>query len=102
MGESECKEPGRLVPVVDPKRCEAKADCIRVCPTGVFELAVPSADVRAGLGLLGRLKLRVHGGRQALVARPSACEGCGLCVTACPERAISLRSVEPRRPVSGV
>jgi 4Fe-4S ferredoxin len=88
-----CKEPGRLVPVVDPRRCEAKGDCIRVCPTGVFELAVPSDETRASLGLLGRLKLRVHGGKQALVTRPSVCEGCGLCVPACPEKAISLRSV---------
>jgi NAD-dependent dihydropyrimidine dehydrogenase PreA subunit len=89
-----CKEPGRLVPVIDIHRCEAKADCIRVCPTNVFDLAVPSAEVRAQLGLLGRLKLRVHGGKQAMVARPSVCEGCGLCVPACPEKAITLRSVE--------
>lgn len=89
-----CKEPGRLVPVIDPHRCEAKADCIRVCPTNVFELVVPSAEVRAQLGWLGRLKLRVHGGKQAVVARPSVCEGCGLCVPACPEKAITLRSVE--------
>jgi 4Fe-4S ferredoxin len=91
---SNCKEPGRLMPVVDPRRCEAKGDCIRVCPTGVFDLVVPSDEIRASLGLLGRLKLRVHGGKQARVARPSVCEGCGLCVTACPEKAISLRSVD--------
>lgn len=88
-----CKQPGRIVPVVDPKRCEAKADCLRVCPTNVFELRRPSDDERAALGFLGRLRLRVHGGRQAVVARPEACEGCGLCVAACPEHAISLRAV---------
>jgi 4Fe-4S ferredoxin len=81
------------VPVVDPRRCEAKGDCVRVCPTGVFDLVVPRAEIRASLGLLGRLKLRVHGGKQADVARPASCEGCGLCVSACPEKAISLRSV---------
>jgi 4Fe-4S ferredoxin len=82
------------VPVVDPHRCEAKGDCIRVCPTGVFELRRPSDAERAALGWLGRLKLRVHGGQQAVVASPSACEACGLCVPACPEDAITLRSVD--------
>ena len=94
MAEAKCKEAGRLVPVVDPRRCEAKADCIRVCPTGVFELGVPSEQTRVAIGFLGRLKLRVHGGKQALVARPEVCEGCALCVSACPEDAITLRSVD--------
>ena len=88
-----CKETGRLVPVVDPKRCEAKGDCVRVCPTGVFELRRPTDDERAALGWLGRVKLRVHGGHQAFVTTPSACEACGLCVPACPEKAITLRTL---------
>jgi NAD-dependent dihydropyrimidine dehydrogenase PreA subunit len=92
--KSSCKGKGILVPVIDPKRCEAKADCIRVCPTGVFELRTPSAAEKAALGFFGRLKLRVHGGQQAVVASPSACEACGLCVPACPEDAITLRSVD--------
>jgi NAD-dependent dihydropyrimidine dehydrogenase PreA subunit len=93
-GKVECKGPGILVPVVDTHRCEAKGDCVRVCPTGVFELRRPSDAERAALGFLGRLKLRVHGGRWAVVASPSACEACGLCVPACPEDAITLRSVD--------
>jgi 4Fe-4S ferredoxin len=92
--KASCKGPGILVPVVDPKRCEAKGDCIQVCPTGVFELRRPTEAERSALGFLGRLKLRVHGGQLATVASPSACEACGLCVPACPEDAITLRSVD--------
>ena len=42
------------------------------------------------MSLRGRLKALVHGSRQAFVARPEACHACGLCVAACPERAITL------------
>ena len=32
-----CKQaPGAFVPVIDRNRCEGKADCVRVCPVGVF------------------------------------------------------------------
>ena len=44
----------------------------------------------AGMSLLGRLKARVHGNRQAFVARPQDCHACGKCVAACPEDAIRL------------
>ena len=37
--QAECKgEPGRVVPVVDRNRCEAKAACVDVCPFDVFEM----------------------------------------------------------------
>jgi NAD-dependent dihydropyrimidine dehydrogenase PreA subunit len=87
-----CAEsPGRLKPVVDRNRCEAKAECVRVCPYGVFELRSLGPQEKAGLSLRGRLKALAHGGKQAFVARPDACHACGLCVAACPERAITLR-----------
>ena len=90
-GPNECSgEPGRVAPVVDRDRCEAKADCVRVCPYDVFEIHSLSKDDRASLSLLGRIKAWVHGNMQAFVVRPEACHACQLCVEACPENALSL------------
>lgn len=89
----ECKGQGRLVPVIDSSRCEAKEDCVRVCPYNVFSIRKLTDAERASLGLLTRFKVFVHGGKQAFVTRPDDCHGCGLCVTACPEKAIKLRAV---------
>jgi NAD-dependent dihydropyrimidine dehydrogenase PreA subunit len=81
---------GRLEPTIDPLRCEGKGDCLRVCPEGVFTLRPLTHDERAILTPFVRLKIWVHGGKQAFVDRPDACKACGLCVPACPERAITL------------
>jgi NAD-dependent dihydropyrimidine dehydrogenase PreA subunit len=91
VSESRCKaEPARVVPVIDRTRCEAKADCVRVCPYGVFEIRRVAPEERGTLGFFARAKLFVHGGKQAYAARPDTCHACGLCVTACPEDAIRL------------
>jgi NAD-dependent dihydropyrimidine dehydrogenase PreA subunit len=37
-----------------------------------------------------RFKIFVHGGKQGFVTRAADCHACGACVTACPERAITL------------
>jgi NAD-dependent dihydropyrimidine dehydrogenase PreA subunit len=87
-----CKEPGRLVPLIDRSSCEGKEDCVAVCPYHVFTVRKLTAAERASLGLLTRFKVFVHGGKQAFVARPDDCHACGLCVTACPEQAIQLRA----------
>jgi len=84
--------PGRFAPVVDRNRCEAKADCVRVCPYGVFEISRLSQQDKAGMSLLGRLKSAAHKNRQAFVVNPDACHACNLCVEACPEQAITLAS----------
>ncbi|MDB6012326.1 MAG: 4Fe-4S ferredoxin [Gammaproteobacteria bacterium] len=86
-----CKqEPGTVVPVVDLKRCEGKGDCVRVCPENVFEIRrIEKVDYRR-LGLLHRFKQRVHGMQVAYTPNGDACRACGLCVAACPERAITL------------
>jgi 4Fe-4S ferredoxin len=78
------------LPVIDPNRCEAKAECVRVCPYFVFEIRALTAADKAGMSLLGRLKARFHGNRQAFVARPEDCHACAKCVAACPEDAIRL------------
>jgi 4Fe-4S ferredoxin len=88
---SSCKQPaGAVAPVIDRNRCEGKEDCVRVCPYDVFEIRKLTAEERAGLSLLGRLKAMAHGNRQAFAVRADACHACGLCVAACPENAIRL------------
>lgn len=90
--DPDCKfEPGIMVPVIDPMRCEAKGPCIPVCPYDVLALHVVPQSEMAVLPLLGRFKLFVHGGKQAFAIDPDACRGCGLCVQACPEKAIKLQ-----------
>lgn len=88
---TDCKQkPGVIAPVVDLKRCEGKGDCLEVCPENVFEIRrIDEADYRE-LGWGSRLKLRVHGMKVAYTPNAQACRSCGLCVTACPERAIKL------------
>ena len=83
-------EPGRFTPKIDRNRCEAKADCVRVCPYHVFEIRPLAAEEKRGLSFVGRLKVFAHGGKQAFAVNAEACHACGLCVKACPEAAIRL------------
>ena len=88
----ECAPQKSLEPVVNRTRCEGKEDCVRVCPKNVFEIGVVSLEERADLHLGARLKLWVHGGKQAYATNAAACDACGECVKACPEKAITLRA----------
>ena len=91
MNESNCQgEPGKVAPTVDRNRCEAKGDCLRVCPYDVFEIRPLSKAERSTLSVLGKLKAWSHGNEQAFVVRPEACHACQLCVEACPENALQL------------
>ena len=93
---AECRaEPGELVPEINRSKCEGKADCVRVCPYDVFEVRrIDDADF-AELGVLAKLKSVAHGRKTAYTPRASACQACGKCVTACPEKAIKLARARP-------
>jgi ferredoxin len=47
-------------------------------------------DEYRALPIFVRLKLWAHGRKSAYTPHADACRACGLCVVACPERAISL------------
>ena len=86
-----CKAPtGKFIPLVDRNRCEAKGDCVQVCPYDVFEIRPLTREQKKQLSLRGKLKAWAHGGLQASVLNPDACHACSLCVEACPEKAIKL------------
>jgi NAD-dependent dihydropyrimidine dehydrogenase PreA subunit len=87
----ECKEAGLLVPIIDRNRCEAKGDCLRVCPYNVFELRALNDEEKAAQSFVGRMKTFFHGGKQAFAVRAADCHACGHCVSACPEKAITLQ-----------
>jgi 4Fe-4S ferredoxin len=91
---TECKQdPGLFTPIIDPNACEGKADCVTVCPYNVFELGILPAAVRKTLTLKGKVKGFVHGWKTAFTPNADACRACGLCVAACPEKAIKLARV---------
>ena len=86
-----CKqEPGVIYPVVDLGRCEGKGDCERVCPESVFQVRRIDVQDYQPLGIMQKIKLRIHGLKIAYTPNADACRSCGLCITACPERAITL------------
>jgi len=83
--------PGVVIPIVDFNRCEGKADCVAVCPENVFRVQRIEPEDYRRLGAIQKLKLRVHGMQVAYTPNADACRSCGLCVSACPEKAIALR-----------
>jgi len=88
---NECKqEPGRFRPVIDRNRCEGKKDCVAVCPYDVFTMGTLPREERSKLSLRGKLKGFGHRWQQAFATNADACHACGLCVAACPEKAITL------------
>lgn len=87
-----CKQaPGAFAPVIDRNRCEGKGDCVQMCPRNVFTLGVLPESERGGLSFIGKVKGFAHGWKQAFMPNVGACEACGLCVSACPEDAITLK-----------
>jgi len=82
---------GLYVPVVNRSKCEAKQECVQVCPYNVFEVRPIERGDFAELGLVGKLRSLAHGRKTAYTPRADACRACGLCVVACPEKAITLQ-----------
>ncbi|NQT72842.1 MAG: FAD-dependent oxidoreductase [Chloroflexi bacterium] len=60
---------GGVISVVDEDKCVACLTCVRACPFGVPKF----------------------GDRNAVVIEAAACQGCGICASVCPRKAISLQ-----------
>ena len=89
--DTDCKQmPGVFQPVIDRNRCEGKKECVAVCPYNVFTIATVAPGLRQGLSLRGKLKGFAHRWQQAFASNADACQACGRCVSACPEKAITL------------
>ena len=83
-------DPGQFKPIINRNRCEGKADCVAVCPYQVFTMGTLPPKQRKNLSLMGTVKGCVHKWHQAFATNAKACNSCGFCVTACPEKAITL------------
>lgn len=83
---SSCSETsGILTPVVNLNNCGGKEDCIPACPYNVLEMTTISEEDK----LKGKLKTFFKP-KKAYITNANLCYACGLCVKACPERAIKL------------
>ena len=87
---NDCREPEIMKPVINLGKCEGAGDCAHVCPYDVFEIRVATEKERAGFNLKERIKSYVHRHKKGFVVKAGQCHTCGLCVKACPEKAIKL------------
>ena len=100
-GERCNADEGSWTPVVDHGRCEADTSCVVVCPHDVFEIRTIEPADWSALGLVGKFRVTAHGKNSAYTPKADQCRACGLCVVACPERAISLTPPPPPLTPSG-
>jgi 4Fe-4S ferredoxin len=87
----DCKHPpNHILPVVNLSKCEGKGPCIQVCPYDVFKMKSIFTSQFLSLNAIGKIKTLVHGNNKAFAVNADKCLGCGLCITACPQKAIKL------------
>ncbi len=67
---------GGAVAVVAPEKCTGCLTCVRICPYHVPKI---TADFTGAGGIVGAAHIE-----------PTICQGCGLCASECPAKAISL------------
>ncbi|MCU0438722.1 MAG: ferredoxin family protein [Raineya sp.] len=79
----------KLMPIVNFNSCGGKEDCVTVCPYNVFEMRPITKKDKAKLSLKGKIKTFFFK-QKAYVVNPDQCHACGLCIQACPEKAIKL------------
>ncbi len=70
---------GGVISVVDPEKCVACLNCLRVCPYGV-----PEFDEET----------------QAAYIEPAACQGCGICAGICPNKAIEVQHYKDKQIIA--
>jgi len=88
---NDCKQQPRIVrPVIDAHKCEGAGECEAVCPYDVFAVRRLTREERRAMPFFPWAKVMAHGGKQGFVVDGDACHACGLCVAACPEKAIRL------------
>jgi NAD-dependent dihydropyrimidine dehydrogenase PreA subunit len=92
-GENCLAARGRYFPVIDRNRCEGKGACVKVCPHQVFEVRTIDGEDHDMLSFVGRIRSALHGRKSAYTPNASQCQACGLCVVACPEKAIALATL---------
>jgi NAD-dependent dihydropyrimidine dehydrogenase PreA subunit len=89
--KTNCKtEAEKWMPVINLSKCEGKKDCVEVCPYDVFQMQEITSEAYKMLTFTGKIKTMVHGRKKAFAKHAEACHACGLCITACPEKAIKL------------
>jgi len=86
----DCREAKIMMPQIHLGKCEGAGDCAEVCPYNVFEIRKATAEERADFNFKERVKSFVHGHKKGFVVKAGECHACGLCVKACPEKAVKL------------